>query len=931
MTNTYNFKAIEKKWKQYWHTKTTIPSTKVMHKATHKKKYYILNMFPYPSGSGLHVGHCLGYVAADVVARYKKSQGYHVLNPMGFDAFGLPAEQYAIQTGQHPTQTTAINIKRYKEQLQQIGLDFNWDREVCTSDPTYYKWTQWIFLQLFSAWYNTTLQKAVPITTLINRFEEGGNINVQAACDKGTPLFTAQGWKSFSQEKQEKILLQYRLAYQKDIMVNWCPTLGTVLANEEVKEGISERGGYPVVRKEMKQWSLRMTAYAERLIQDLEKINWPKSTKEMQRNWIGKSKGATITFEVVLHGKKHAITVFTTRPDTLFGVTYLALSSAHPFATHLAKVSNNHAVRTYITKAQSHTEPQLLTAEKQVTGLFTGSYANHPLTEEPLPIWIADYVIASYGTGAVMGVPAHDSRDYSFANYFSLPIIQVIKGGDTAAESYQANENTLMNSGPFNNLTIPIAAQKIIQKLEEKGHGQGETIYRLHDPTFSRQRYWGEPFPIYYPKETMPCSLSAEELPLELPPVTTYQPTLTGKPPLSNAQNWQTKEGYPLELATMPGWAGSSWYFLRYMDPHNTQAMVSKEAQKYWGAVDFYMGGAEHATGHLLYARFWTKFLYDLGHIDIEEPFQQLVHQGMIQGVSTFVYRIQNSNKFVSYNLRKGYTTTALYVPSSFVQGNVLDIEVLRKWHPDFEKASFILEEGQYICGTKVEKMSKSKHNVVTPDSIIEKYGADTLRIYLLFLGPITQSKPWDMQGIDGVARFLHKTWRLFYHTTRYQLQATGKSPLLQELKVIHRTIKKVTEGIASYSFNTAISSLMICVNELTTLACHNKEILEKVIILLAPFAPYMAAELWEIMGHTTCLSEISFPVFEQKYLQEDQVEYPIAMNGKVRTKMLFEQNSSKDSIEKDVLTNKVIQKWLQGKAPKRIVIVPSRMVNVVV
>ncbi|MEM9416795.1 MAG: leucine--tRNA ligase, partial [Bacteroidota bacterium] len=755
----YDFKAIEATWQQYWAQHHTFRTKEDLA----KPKYYVLDMFPYPSGAGLHVGHPLGYIASDVVARYKRSQGYNVLHPMGFDAFGLPAEQYALQTGQHPAKTTAENSARYRDQLQRLGLSFDWDRMVCTSDPAYYRWTQWIFLQLFQSWYDKALQKARPITALVAHLEKKGNAHLQAACDEDTPLITAEAWHQMTEQEQQGLLLKYRLAFLEATMVNWCPALGTVLANEEVKDGVSERGGHPVVRQKMQQWSLRMTAYAERLLTDLEALDWPASVKEMQRNWIGKSTGATILFQATPpQGPATALEVFTTRPDTIFGVTYLALAPENPHVSALTTPEQQMAVASYVEQAQKRSERERLADVKHVTGVFTGSYAPHPFTGQPLPIWVADYVLAGYGTGAVMGVPAHDSRDHAFAQHFGLDVVPVVTSGAETKAPYEAKEGTLINSNFLNGLNVQEATERVLQELATQQIGDRKTTFRLRNAIFSRQRYWGEPFPIFY-KDGMPYALPENELPLALPPVKAYHPTPTGQPPLGHAENWQTAAGYPLELNTMPGWAGSSWYFLRYMDPHNEQALVSPQAQAYWQAVDLYIGGAEHATGHLLYARFWTKFLYDLGHVSMQEPFQKLINQGMIQGQSCFVYRIKGTQQFVSHGLRQQYDTVSMHVSIDLVKDGVLDTEAFRQWRPELQEATFILEDGQYQCGSEVEKMSKSKHNVVNPDTIIDQYGADTLRLYTLFLGPLEQSKPWDTHGIEGVFRFLHKLWRLYH------------------------------------------------------------------------------------------------------------------------------------------------------------------------
>lgn len=920
----YDFKAIEQKWQQYWENNQSFCTTIDLN----KPKYYILDMFPYPSGEGLHVGHPLGYIASDIVARYKRSKGYEVLHPMGFDAFGLPAEQFAIQTGQHPAITTAQNIQRYKQQLRQLGLSYDWNRSISTCDPTYYKWTQWILLQLFNSWYDTNLQKARPIHELIALFEHQGNQQVQASCDKEVSLFTAQEWQAMNEEEEQQHLLAYRLAFLEDTTVNWCPELGTVLANEEVKDGLSERGGYPVIRKQMKQWSLRITAYADRLLTGLENLQWPLSTKEMQRNWIGKSTGAEVNFTVISNGQEYIIPVFTTRPDTLFGVTYLALSPEHPLAKVIGTDAQQADIQAYITQSINRSERERLADVNHVTGMFTGAYAMHPFTKQPLPIWIADYVLAGYGTGAVMGVPAHDSRDYAFAKHFQLPIIQVITGGDITQAAYEAKEGTLFNSQFLDGLSVQEATKQVIQKLGALGLAKQKITYRLRNAIFSRQRYWGEPIPIYY-KNNIPYPLSAAELPLELPSLTSFKPTSTGEPPLGHAPNWKTKEGYPIELSTMPGWAGSSWYFFRYMDPNNESNFVGSAAQNYWQAVDLYLGGAEHTTGHLLYARFWTKFLYDLGYVSVEEPFQELIHQGMIQGRSNFVYRIKGTNQFVSYNLRHTYETTPMHVDIHLVKNDILDLEGFKKWRPDLKTATFILENGQYLCGSEIEKMSKSKYNTVNPDTVVTQYGADTLRLYTMFLGPIEQAKPWDINGIEGVFRFLVKVWRLFH--PEKELGAIGEIPTKEAQKVIHKAIKKIEEDIKRYTFNTAVSNLMICVNELTALKCNNREILKNLVLILAPFAPHLAEELWDVLGHQHSITQAPFPPYEEIYLQEEAYEYPIAINGKVRAKINFPVGTPQEQIEQQVLAHESIQKWIQGQPIKKLIIIPKKMVNIVV
>jgi leucyl-tRNA synthetase len=918
----YDFKTIEQKWQTYWDNYQTFLTLE----DTTLPKYYVLTMFPYPSGEGLHVGHPLGYIAADIVARYKRSQGYNVLYPMGFDAFGLPAEQYAIQTGQHPAITTAQNIARYKQQLQRLGLAYDWRREVITCDPTYYKWTQWLFKCLFDSWYDNSQQSARPIQTLVNIFSTNGNQYLQAACSAHTPLFSAQDWQKMSESEQQKVLLQYRLAFLEETTVNWCPELGTVLANDEVKNGVSERGGYPVVPKKMQQWVLRITAYAERLLQELDHLAWPLPVKEMQSQWIGKSVGTLINFELITQDQRQTISVFTTRPETIFGVTYLALAPEYPLIPTLTTTEYQEAVKAYIKQATNRSERDRLSEVKHISGQFTGAYAIHPFTKQPIPIWIADYIIGSYGTGAIMGVPAHNTQDYYFAQHFHLPSIQVIDGLDMPQQPYTARTGAFINSDFLNGLSIEQGLQAISAKLDALGIGQPKTIYRLRDAIFSRQRYWGEPFPIYY-KDGMPYALPAESLPLELPEIQDYQPTLTGQPPLAHATNWQTQAGYPLELHTMPAWAGSSWYFFRYMDPTNTKKFVDAAKQAYWQAVDLYIGGAEHTTGHLLYARFWTHVMYDLGYVNVKEPFPKLLTQGMIQGRSSFVYRIQGTNQFVSYNLRHQYDTVPMRVSIALVQDDILDIAAFKQWRPELATATFILEEEKYVCGHEMEKMSKSKYNVVNPDHIIEQYGADTLRLYTMFLGPIAQAKPWDTHGIEGVFRFLVKVWRLFHPTNGL---IKNQPPTQNELKIIHKTIKKVQEDIERAAFNTAISNLMICVNTLTNLQCANKTILQNLALLLAPFAPHLAEELWQILGYTTSISLAPCPTYQEQYLQEDSYAYPVAINGKLRTQISFPLEETIENIERQVLAHDSIQKWIQHQTPKKVIIVPHKMINIV-
>jgi leucyl-tRNA synthetase len=925
----YNFSEIERKWQQRWQEQA-IYQTQIRHD---KPKFYALDMFPYPSGAGLHVGHPLGYIASDIVARFKRMKGFNVLHPMGFDAFGLPAEQYAIQTGQHPAITTEQNIRRYKEQLRNIGFSFDWSREVATSDPAYYKWTQWIFKQLFLHYYDLEQDRARPIQELIRRFEKSGNAGLQAACDEETPHFSATAWNAMQPREREQLLLHYRLAYLSETTVNWCPALGTVLANEEVKEGVSERGGFPVVRKKMKQWSLRITAYAGRLLTDLEELQWPEAVKEMQRNWIGRSEGAELFFEVEGHPEK--IKVFTTRIDTVFGATFLVLAPEHELVQSITTPEQEEVVAQYVEIAKNRSERDRMSDVKTVTGVFTGAYARNPFSGEQVPIWIADYVLAGYGTGAVMAVPGHDSRDWAFARQFNLLIRPVVEGGDIEKEAYAAKEGKIINSDFLNGLEVADAIRTAVHWLEEKGIGKGRINYRMRDAIFSRQRYWGEPFPVYY-KDEMPQLLEDDELPLRLPEVDAYLPTETGEPPLARARNWKTREGYPLETNTMPGWAGSSWYFLRYMDPHNQQELVDKEVQEYWQAVDLYIGGAEHATGHLLYARFWTKFLYDINRISVREPFKKMINQGMIQGRSSFVYRLNNKpNTFVSYGLKDQYDTTPLHVEISLVEGDVLDLQAFRQWRPDLANAEFILEEsgnqqGKYLCGSEVEKMSKSKYNVVNPDEVIARYGADTLRLYEMFLGPLEQFKPWSTQGIDGVYKFLRKLWRLF-HDEGGTFNVSDEPASREELKVIHTAIKKAAEDIDRFSFNTSVAAFMICVNELTALKCNKRQVLEDLVCIVAPYAPHIAEELWQLLGHSESVVVAPYPQANEEYLQEDSFEYPISVNGKMRHKMLFALDTPVAEIEEAVLATEPVQKWTEGKPPKKIIVVPGRIINIVV
>ncbi|MFY9597884.1 MAG: leucine--tRNA ligase [Dysgonamonadaceae bacterium] len=915
----YNFEEIEKRWQQYWIDHQTY---KVTEDPT-KPKYYVLDMFPYPSGAGLHVGHPLGYIASDIVARYKRLQGFNVLHPMGFDAFGLPAEQYAIQTGQHPAITTYKNIARYREQLDKIGFSYDWSREVITCDPNYYKWTQWAFIKMFHHYYDTELQRAEPIEKLVKHFEESGTEGIHAEGTKELH-FTAEEWKAKSEKEQQEILMNYRIAYLGDTMVNWCPQLGTVLANDEVSEGFSIRGGYPVEQKKMRQWCLRVSAYAQRLLDGLDTIDWTDSLKETQRNWIGRSEGAIIHFNTQ---NGVSFDVFTTRPDTIFGVTYMVLAPESELVEQLVTDEYREAVDAYLEKTKKRTERERIT-DKTVSGVFSGSYAIHPFTNELLPIWISDYVLAGYGTGAIMAVPAHDSRDYAFAKHFNLPIIPLIEGCDVSEESFDAKEGIMINSDFLNGLTVNEAISAAIDEIERRGIGYRKVNYRLRDAIFSRQRYWGEPFPVYY-KDGMPYTLDESKLPLELPEIDKFLPTETGEPPLARAKNWKTEEGYPLEVFTMPGFAGSSAYYLRYMDPHNDEALVSKEAVEYWENVDLYIGGTEHATGHLIYSRFWNKFLFDLGVSCVEEPFQKLINQGMIQGRSNFVYRIKNTNTFVSFNLKDQYDTMPIHVDINIVHNDVLDIEAFRNWSPEYKDAEFILEDGKYICGWAVEKMSKSMFNVINPDDIVKKYGADTLRLYEMFLGPIEQAKPWDTNGIDGVYRFLRKFWNLFF--TKGEFTVTDEEPSKEELKSLHKLIKKVTFDIENFSFNTAVSAFMICVNELTSLKCNKRSILTDLTICLSPFAPHISEELWHKLGNETTIFDAQWPAYNEEYLKEDVFSYAISFNGKTRFTLDFSADATREEIEKSVLEHPNSQKWLNGKTPRKIIIVPKKIVNIVI
>lgn len=1033
----YQFTEVEKKWQDYWR-ENQIYKVEIDHG---KPKYYVLDMFPYPSGAGLHVGHPLGYIASDIFSRYKRLKGFNVLHPMGYDAYGLPAEQYAIQTGTHPAVTTDKNIARYREQLDKIGFSYDWDREVKTCDPKYYKWTQWTFIQLFNAWYNRKTEKAESIRSLLTIFETEGNANVNAASGE-VVAFTAAQWQQMSTNEQQQLLMQYRLAYLADTVVNWCPALGTVLANDEVSEGLSVRGGHPVERKSMKQWLLRITAYSDRLLNGLEKIEWSDSLKDIQRNWIGKSIGGAIQFSIQNHGA--SIEVFTTRPDTIFGATFMVLAPEHELVNAITSPAQQEEVHAYVQQTKNRSERERMAEVKRVSGAFTGAYAINPFTNEPIPVWIADYVLMGYGTGAIMAVPAHDSRDFAFARHFSLPVVQVIcQQGETPSDtaswenSYDAKEGVAINSGFINGLEVKDAIKAVVAEAENKGIGKAKINYRLRDAIFSRQRYWGEPFPVYY-KEGLPYTLNENELPLELPPVDAFLPTETGEPPLARAANWETSDGYPLETNTMPGFAGSSGYYLRYMDPQNNQRYFSEEAVNYWENVDLYIGGAEHATGHLIYARFWNMFLFDIGLAVKEEPFKKLINQGMIQGRSSMVYRInpekmaefilweslkdkklgvefvrdfksgnrkfdfcapeskliieikrqqsleklapayekwaadngfrlllipirdfidqreniltrikdaiagkdvaafiekealENIPSFVSKNFPgRAYFSDPIHVDISLVHNDILDIEGFKKWQPHLANARFLLEDGKYICGYEVEKMSKSKFNVQNPDELIEKYGADTLRLYEMFLGPLEQSKPWDTQGIEGVFRFIRKLWRL-YNSENNSFFVSEEQPTEAELRVLHKTIRKVEDDIERFSLNTAVAAFMICVNELSELKCHKRAILEPLSILISPYAPHIAEELWHLLGHAESVVKQEFPLCEEKYLVEDAVHYPVSFNGKTRFKMELPASMTAKEVEAAVLASEEAKKWTEGKQIRKIIVVPQRIINIV-
>ena len=926
----YNHKTIEKKWQKRWVENKTYQVTE----DETKQKYYVLNMFPYPSGAGLHVGHPLGYIASDIYARYKRLQGFNVLNPMGYDAYGLPAEQYAIQTGQHPAITTVNNINRYREQLDKIGFSFDWNREIRTCDPEYYHWTQWAFQKMFNSFYCNSCASAKPIAQLIEHFETKGTEGLDVACSEELS-FTAQEWNAMSEKEQQETLMNYRIAYLGETMVNWCPQLGTVLANDEVVDGVSERGGFPVVQKKMRQWCLRVSAYSQRLLDGLDQVDWTDSIKETQRNWIGRSEGTEMNFKVA--GQDWDFTIFTTRADTIFGVTFMVLAPESELVEKLTTSEQKAEVDEYLAYVKKRTELDRM-ANHKVTGVFSGSYAVNPFTGENIPVWISEYVLAGYGTGAIMAVPAHDSRDYAFAKHFNLPIIPLIEGADVSEESFDAKEGTVCNSPAptaknaiagfsLNGLSVKEAIAKTKKYVTENGIGKVKVNYRLRDAIFSRQRYWGEPFPIYY-KNDIAYPLAEDKLPLELPPVADFGPTEQGEPPLARVKEWATPEGWPYELSTMPGFAGSSAYYLRYMDPHNDQALVGRAANEYWRNVDLYVGGIEHATGHLMYSRFWNMFLYDLGYVCEPEPFKKLVNQGMIQGRSNFVYRVVGTNKFVSLGLKDQYKTQEIHVDVNIVRNDILDLDAFRAWRPEFKDAEFILEEGRYVCGWAIEKMSKSMFNVVNPDYIVDNYGADTLRMYEMFLGPLEQSKPWDTNGIDGVHKFLRRFWALFYNREG-QLILTDEKATDKELKTLHKTIKKVREDIENFSFNTSVAAFMICLNELG--GCPKREILEPLTVLLAPFAPHIAEELWHTLGHTTSVCDAQYPVCEEKYLVESSFEYPVSVNGKLRFKKEYALTLSPADIQADIVRTDEAQKWLEGKAPKKIIVVPGKIINIVI
>ena len=937
----YHFNDIEAKWQNHWAEHRTFRAEN----ESIKPKFYVLDMFPYPSGAGLHVGHPLGYIASDIYARYKRHQGFNVLHPQGYDSFGLPAEQFAIQTGQHPSRTTAQNIARYREQLDRIGFSFDWSREVRTSEPSYYKWTQWIFIQLFESWYCNVLEKAMPISELVRMFADEGNEGVNHSCGIDTPVFTAAQWNSFSEKQQQKVLLRYRLTYLAETEVNWCPQLGTVLANDEIVNGVSERGGYPVVRKKMKQWSMRITDYAKRLLDGLDAIDWPQPLKDTQRNWIGRSKGASVIFKI--KNRDEEIEVFTTRPDTIFGVSFMTLAPEHDLVDKLTTIEQRIDVGKYIEATAKRTERERLSEVKRITGVFTGAYAQHPFTGEEIPIWIGDYVLAGYGTGAVMSVPCGDQRDYDFATHFDIHIPNIFDGIDISKEAHVEKEHvTIGNSSFLNGLSVSEASEKAIAALEAKHAGTGKINYRLRDAVFSRQRYWGEPFPVYY-KDGLPQIIDVSHLPLVLPEVEKYLPTLSGEPPLGRADVWawdtvnnevvdnkliDQETVFPLELNTMPGWAGSSCYMFRYMDSSNSEALASTDAMKYWENVDLYVGGSEHATGHLLYSRFWVKVLYDRGLLLVDEPFKKLVNQGMILGESAFVYRIEGENKFVSAECAEKHTVQAIHADVSFVNSsNELDIKAFKEWREEYKNAEFITENDKpFLVAREVEKMSKSKYNVVSPDDICSRYGADTLRMYEMFLGPIEQAKPWNTAGITGVHSFLKKLWKLYHTGPNDSFYFTNEDASKGSLKVLHKTIKKVTEDIENFSFNTSVSTFMIAVNELTVQKCNQREVLKALVILISPYAPHIAEELWSKLGYIHSISEAPFPVFDAKHLIESSKAYPISFNGKMRFTLELSLDLSKDDIESAVLSHEKTKQYLEGRTPKKVIVVPGKIVNIV-
>lgn len=920
----YNHKEIEPKWQQYWKENNVYKCD--INKD--KPKYYVLDMFPYPSGAGLHVGHPLGYIASDIYSRYKRLKGFNVLHPMGYDAYGLPAEQYAIQTGQHPEITTRQNIDRYRSQLDKIGFSYDWSRQIRTCDPEYYKWTQWAFIKMFNSYYDTAADKAMPVADLIARFEKEGSKGLKAACTKELD-FSAEEWNGMSEKEKSDTLMNYRLAYLGNTMVNWCPKLGTVLANDEVSEGVSLRGGYPVEQKLMYQWCLRVSAYAQRLLDGLQNIDWTDSLKETQRNWIGRSEGAEMHFGI--DGSDVDLEIFTTRADTVFGVTFMVLAPESKYVDMVTAAEQRKAVDDYLASIKHKTERERM-IDKKVSGVFTGAYAINPLSGKKIPVWVSDYVLAGYGTGAIMAVPAHDSRDYAFARHFDLPIVPLIEGADVSEESFDAKEGIIINSEGdglnLNGMQVADAIAATKKYIEEKGIGKVKVNYRLRDAIFSRQRYWGEPFPVYY-RDGIPYMLDVEKLPLELPEVDKYLPTESGEPPLGRAKNWCTEEGWEFEKCTMPGFAGSSAYYLRYMDPHNGDALVGREANDYWRDVDLYIGGTEHATGHLIYSRFWNKFLYDLGEVCSDEPFRKLINQGMIQGRSNFVYRIKDTNTFVSAGLKGQYDVTPIHVDVNIVSNDVLDTERFKAWRPEFNTAEFILEDGKYVCGYAVEKMSKSMFNVVNPDDIVESYGADTLRLYEMFLGPIEQSKPWDTNGIDGVSRFIKKLWNLFYRDGKFIV--TDSEPSKEALKSIHKLIKKVTSDIENFSYNTSISAFMICVNELTSMKCSSREVLSDLIVLLAPFAPHVSEELWHALGNESTVCDAIWPVCNEEYIKEDNVTYAVSFNGKARFNMTVAAGTDSKEVEQLAISSENSSKWLEGKNIVKVIVVPNKIVNIVV